>query len=243
MNPTCMSYWYPRIEAAGLPVPETRMLTTDVELIDLCDGQGFPDGLCAFLVGVKREAQAIGGAPFFLRTGQTSAKHSWARACYVPDLADKTLLQHVAMIAEFSACADFMGLPMNVWAVRKLLATTPLFRCAGFDDFPVTREFRFFASPDGVTHVQPYWPPGAVAQGDPDNPNWRELLAAASILGEDERRFLGGLAIRAAAACGGEWSIDFLRADDGWYLTDMAEGEKSFRWEPSEGDPTAKESS
>src|SRR5262249_16738684 len=89
---TALSYWFPKLVAAGLPVPRTVLVEMSQEavketwkLIDNPDGdrtaeaawQGFVDSLYA--------ASRAFGEPFFLRTDHTSAKHEWRRTCFVQD--------------------------------------------------------------------------------------------------------------------------------------------------------------
>lgn len=223
-----LAFWFPLIEAAGLPVPKTRIVRTEIDLALLLDGET-PDGFLDFRDELERAGAEIGGRPFFLRTGHGSGKHEWRGTCFV-DKDD--LAWHIARLVDWSHSVDMFGLPHETWAVRRLLDTEPLFVCEGYGGFPVTREFRVFARADEIEHVQPYWPPEAVEQGQPDREDWQEILAEASSLAADEREELAGLASRAVAAVGGGfWSVDCLEARDGWYVTDMADGERSFRWE------------
>jgi hypothetical protein len=226
-----LAFWFPLIEASGLPVPETRIVTTDVDLTDLLDGQA-PVGFEAFLSDLGNAARNI-GYPCFLRTGHGSGKHEWAETCFVASPND--LGSHVAALVEWSHLVDMMGLPHQTWAVRKLLATKPLFRCQAWYDFPVTREFRVFIRDDNYEADYPYWPADAVEQGRPDDPAWRELLAEASRMSDEDIGEIATLAGWASGAVGGGyWSIDFLQDTAGkWWLTDMADGDRSYRPETS----------
>lgn len=226
----CLSWWLPRVEKAGLPVPETHIVRTDVDLLVLLDGEE-PAGFDTFHADLARAVERI-GTPCFLRSGQTSGKHEWSATCYLADR--EKLTHHVAMIVQYSAMADLMGLPVDVWCVRRLISTRPLFTCNAYLGFPVVREFRFFADERRVTHVQPYWPGDSCEAGQPDDPEWRYLLGQSYDIADAIRRRLGNMAVRAAKACGGgEWSVDFLEdATGNWWLTDMAPGVVSFRWSP-----------
>lgn len=225
----CLSYWFPPIEAAGLPVPTTRIVRTDVELVDLLDGRK-PEGYDDFLRELFWAGNEIGGRPFFLRTGHGSGKHDWRETCYVDE---GNLGWHVSRLVEWSHTADMFGLPHEVWAVRRLLRTAPLFHAFG-KGFPVTREFRVFIREDEIEGVYPYWSAEAIAEGEPDTDDWRDRLAAASTLSDDDAEEIGMLAGTASAAVGGGyWSIDFLSDIKGkWWLTDMAKGNRSFKPEP-----------
>lgn len=225
----CISHWFPPLLAAGLPVPETRIVRPPAgcDLTPLLDGVR-PAHWDLFQEWMRDAARSIGhGGPVFLRTGYGSGKHDWRRTCYVAD--PEVIGQHVGALVEWSALVDLKGLPTDVWAVRKLIATEPLFYA--FEGMPITREFRFFVRDCEIVHAQPYWPPDAIVVPDADD--WRERLIAASFLHSHERARLEVFVARACGAVGGGyWSVDMLEdADGGWWITDMADGERSFRWE------------
>lgn len=228
---TRLSYWFPLIAAAGLPVPATRFVwLTPVdagELISLFDGE--TPKCFDRLVEDIRAAGAEFGTPFFLRTDFTSGKHSWVDTCFVTD--PRRIGHHVAGLVEFSEIADmFGGMPADVFVVREFLPTTPAF--VAFHGMPITREFRFFVRDGVIEHWQPYWPSGAFEYSEPSDPDWREKLANMSALPDSEYQELARLTQQASAAVPGFWSVDWLHVvGRGWVLTDMAEGEKSYRWE------------
>lgn len=230
-----MAYWFPPIWAEGLPVPETRIVETDVDLAYLLDGVK-PEGYDDFIGELGDHVQEVGGGgPVFLRTGHTSGKHNWLNTCWLQRAGDLQL--HVAMLVEESLSVDVVGLPLGTWAVRAPISTKPAFRCDGYRGFPVVREFRAFVGAEGVYHLQPYWPADAVEQGRPDRPDWRERLRAISRLFPAERQHLVELAEHARGSVEahhgdhGEWSVDLLQDRDGlWWLTDMADAERSFMY-------------
>ena len=230
-NRNCLSYWFPRIEAAGLPVPRTLIVRTSLDLSEILDGEE-PTGW-AKLIRDLREAINEIGLPCFLRTGQTSNKHDWTRSCF---LTDMTLLgQHVYKLIEFSACCDIIGLPTNVWAVRELIQTKPLF--TAFRGFPVTREFRVFAEDGRVHCVHPYFPANSIEGGYPSDLDWRAKLEAASQMDTDPLARLCWLAMRASRALPGAWSIDLLEdAHGSWWITDAADAGCSFHWQGCENE-------
>ena len=226
-DPTCMSYWLPRLEAAVLPVPRTTLvpMSRDAfrDVFNIFDGKPVEGPANEFLRELDAAAARI-GYPVFLRTGYTSAKHSWARTCHLTDPAD--LLSHVAGIMEFSECASFIGLPCDWWAVRELLPTMPLAACPNYDGMPVCREFRCFVLDGEVCCMHPHWPAEALERGGvADAAHVAERLSECS--DEEEVR---ALAARAGAAVGGAWSVDVLETERGWFVTDMAEAEKSWHW-------------
>ena len=237
LDKTSMSYWFPLIEAAGLPVPKTKF----VEMTDTCrrmiwdlfDGKssGNPEPE-PFFAKIAEAANEI-GYPCFLRTDHTSNKHSWKRSCYLT--AEQDIPPHVCEIAEFSECCDMMGIPWDTWAVRELLPTIPYGYCSRYGDFPVCKEFRFFVNEGDVQCWHPYWPISALQDG-----KWEvdadESTAYADLCSVDYDTLLHlkNLASRAGVACGGSWSVDLLETERGWFLTDMAEAHKSYHWEGCE---------
>lgn len=228
-----LAYWFPRIEAAGLPVPKTRLVGTNVDLMSLLDGVE-PEGFPTVAKYLHEAAEEI-GYPCFLRTGYTSGKHDWRDTCHVPDVA--SLGRHVVALVEASALAGIMGLPVDSWAVRELIPNVPLFTLDYYCGMPFVPEWRFFATPEEVVHTQPYWPVDAIEQGRPSIPNWREVARTFfdSKSPSEVWLTLAPLARRAAEACeGGEWSVDFLwsAVTGSWWLTDMADGDRSFRYDP-----------
>lgn len=223
---TCMSFWFPQLEAAGLPVPRTIMVPMSHEafrdVFRVFDGEEMQGDAEPFFEAIKKAANEI-GYPCFLRTGQTSAKHSWERSCFLPS-AD-AITAHVIEIIEYSECVSLIGLPCNVWAVREMLPTKPLGVCPGFGNMPLCREFRFFVDGGEVRCWHPYWPKEAIEQGDGD-PALYDALASTEGY---EQAF--SLAHKAARAVPGAWSVDVLDTERGWYITDMAEAEKSYHAE------------
>jgi len=232
----CLSYWFPRIQAAGLPVPETRIIRAEIDLTPLMDGESVA-GFEGFLEQLRTAAEAI-GYPVFLRTGHGSGKHDWLRTCCVGAEAD--IGQHVFNLVEWSACAGIMGLPTEVWVVRQMLPTKPFF--TAFHGMPICREFRLFVENSEVVCCHPYWPRGALVMGFPGNATGREgsrqlpdnfgqLYEALCALPAVERFVVAAIASRAGEAFGGAWSVDVLETERDWCLIDMAEAHCSFHWD------------
>lgn len=231
LDKTSMSYWFPLIETAGLPVPKTKfveMTDTGRRLIwDVFDGKWSDDFHNDPFFVKMAEAAKETGYPCFMRSDHTSNKHSWKDTCYLE--SESLIPAHVLSIVEFSEC---VWIPWDTWAVRELLSTIPYGVCPRYDDFPVCKEFRFFVDDGKVRCWHPYWPKEALVDGewevDADNDTAYTDLCD---LDDETLTYLKSLAIRAGEACGGSWSIDFLETEYGWYLTDMAEAHKSFHWE------------
>ncbi len=234
----CLSYWFPKLEAAGVPVPRTRILKMPAAA-QACvwaamDGRdGTPEeteAMQAFLVQLRAAAQEIGSAvvgerpAVFLRTGHTAGKHSWRKTCCVTDL-DK-LPEHVFRLAEHSEVADMMGMPWDTWVIREMLPVAPLGTCPNYGDMPVVREFRFFVQDGQIVCAHPYWPLEALAEGGATNPRYvYAALCRTEVMSE-----MIALARMAGQAVPGAWSVDILETVNGPMVTDMAAAAASFHW-------------
>jgi len=238
MGKSCLSWWFPKIRDAGLPVPKTTILRCDSEaaqsLYRHFDGQPVGVKGSDFLGRVEAAVREM-GLPCFLRTGQTSGKHSWKRTCHIQDVSD--VVRHVLDLIEFSECADLMGLPWDMWAVREMLPTKPVM--AAYQEMPVCREFRMFVHDGLVLCKHPYWPIVALQDGAPRDWDTNELLTdedaesrgrAMWDLDDADCELVLDLASRAGAACGGRWSVDVLDTERGWFVTDMAVMDLSWHW-------------
>jgi hypothetical protein len=228
LDPTCMSYWLPKLEAAGIPTPRTVLVPMSREayrdVLNVFDGKPLEGPANEFLQNLGAAAADQIGYPAFLRTGMTSGKHSWANTCALSD--PQRLLHHVASLVEYSECASFIGLSCEWWAVRELLPTIPLAVCPRYEGMPVCREFRCFVADGRVLCMHPYWPVEALERGGVEDP---EAVATRLAQCPDERD-VRALAARAGAAVGGAWSVDVLETRRGWFVTDMAEAGNSWHW-------------
>lgn len=236
---TRLSYWFPLVESAGLPVPETRIVKISDQdmrlLFTFClDGEGDPTPWHSLTHAIEMAALSLPKPPpVFLRTDFLSGKHSWVETCYVADLS--LIPTHVSRLIEKSETFDFVGCPWDVWVVREFLNTRPQFHA--FQGMPITREFRYFVRDGVIEHRQPYWPEYAIEgnfyRGAVEPEDWRSTLSEMNRISANEDTELSRLTLETSAAVPGFWSVDWLQtADRGWVLTDMAEGDKSFRWEP-----------
>lgn len=235
MNPkNCITHWLPKLVSAGIPTPETEIITTDIPLIDMCSGIAV-DGNREFRQELIAAMNKIGGGePVFLRSGHFSGKHEWRETCYVDDY--EMALRHVLAIIEYGEISNMGGFPWNVWAVRKLLPMQPddlAFISNLFCGMPVRREFRAFVR-DGVLEcLHPYWPEDAFRNSlDSDQSNDLSRISRLSDDANHER--VVEHAIAAGKALGGYWSVDILsscsNSGEDWYVTDCALGEDSWHW-------------
>ncbi len=236
MNKNCLSYWFPRLANIGVPVPRTEIVYVHGDLTSLLDGVE-PAHWRDFIGRLESAANRI-GYPCFLRTGQTSGKHNWKDTCYVNERKD--LSNHVAALVEFSAMADFIGLPSDVWAVRELLPVNRLVTLERYGDMPLVREFRGFIRDGKVQCVHNYWPRGSVLEGTQDRGDVIDhAIQASTTWTEAEEKIVRALLLHIAIAgdFSGYWSVDVLDTERGWYVTDMALGEQSFHWTECEHCP------
>ena len=236
----CLSYWFPKLAAASVPVPRTEIIRFEDgrdgwTLADLCDGKT-PDGFDRLIEDLRSAAFRIGAGPWFLRTGQGSGKHDWSRCCYLTDL-DK-LPHHVAALVEWSHLVDMLGLRHDVWCVREFLPTEPVATLPGYGGMPLVKEVRGFVKGGKVVCVHPYWPMEAIQQGfgrDADMNVVADTLERITVsLGEIGESYKLLTAVAKTFDGDGAWSVDVLATKRGWYVTDMAIAERSFHWDGCE---------
>ncbi len=238
----CMSYWLPKLQAAGVLVPRTELIRTDAPLWRLIDpgSNSEAHGLMEFWRDLLDAANKLGGLPLFLRTGHLSGKHDWTETCHVrfPDL-DKPhqdtatiLMRHVVALVGWSGRVDVIDSPTNVWAVREFLPLLSPF--TAYRGMPVAREFRVFIDGGIIACVHPYWPAKALEEGNPSISDWEDVYSRLMTLNGHENRSLREIARQVAEAFedDGPWSLDIAQHQDGrWFAIDMAPAEISFHWE------------
>lgn len=257
MTHNCMSFWYPKLLASGVPTPETIMVDAPSDLMDIMDGHT-PDGFDDFKAKLTAAATQI-GYPCFLRNSYTSGKHDWNRTCFVEKSSD--LIQHVACIIDYAESASMFGMPdYKVWAVRKYI---PLIKAKieTRRGMPITKERRYFIeSPHEcdlakVICSHSYYPLNAVLDmltypqlkrlygEDWDGMEERDPvksevalieaeLAKVNTPSQEDIEFLGKKSVHVASFFGGQWSLDWAQGEDGvWYALDMALAKDSYHWE------------
>jgi len=235
----CMSYWLPKLVETGVPTPKTIMIdmnkvdTKFVEAMREVFWMKEPDeNETKALIKFRQVLEEMGhriGYPFFLRTGQTSYKHEWSGSCFVQNQA--ILLKHAQTIAEHSIMADLKkGMPINVWAVRKIIETRPAFEAFG-GQMPITKEMRYFFKDHKIICKHPYWPEHALEGQVHKDKDWKLKLQAMNSLSTDDAEMLKKLTEKVALKFEGYWSLDWLKGKDGvWYAIDMATGKDSYHW-------------
>lgn len=183
--------------------------------------------------------------PCFIRTGQTSDKHSWDDTCYLKSKED--IVKHLYFLAETSYMANIM-LPrkMDTIVIRKMLTTKPLFY--SFNNMPITKEVRCFIETENgkrKIYMTSYWPLEAFNKWENSslvgifqdeikddfmmnyiiNENWqkekitldqiKEVLKETYILTDDDKNFFKSILLYLSERIENDWSIDFLQ-DINW---------------------------
>lgn len=217
--------WFPKLEATGVPIQATKIIKTDLDLVDLLDGEILSklDEFNSFLNQLDSAAKEF-GYPVFLRSGHTSAKHDWADTCHVKLAAD--LPHHIARIIEYGEMASIIGFPWGTWAVRELLPVMPLF--LAFKRIPIVTERRYFIEDGKVLCHHPYWPEDSIL--GPSRHNWKALLEADNVESDHENNELARLSAKVSGYFDGAWSLDWLKTKRGWVAIDMAGAKESFHW-------------
>ena len=236
MRSNCLSFWFPILRSTGVNVPRTVFFdinhydkNCEPALRKMFDMEELSDADKKSLGGLISTVTMLAkkmGFPCFLRAGHTSYKHDWVNSCLLQN--KEVIPAHIQNIAEFSIMADMMGgLPINVWAVREMLETKPLFTY--FSGMPITKEMRFFFDDGKVICHHPYWPKEVFE--DKKGPEWDEQYKELSVLTDQELSDLTISTEIIAKKFEGFWSLDWLQVKSGkWYAIDMALGEKSYHY-------------
>lgn len=125
-----------------------------------------------------------------------------------------------------------VDIPYENFAVREFLDTKPILFTSDYGNMPVNRERRYFVRDGKVEFHHPYWPPSAVEEGKPTLDNWQEFLEDINRETPEEIIELTKLSEKIGKLFEhAYWSVDWLWVNDKWYLTDMAIGERSYKWE------------
>lgn len=216
-----MLYWYPKIKDLSIPQPKTALIKMDWDWDETGNFIEIKN-----INEIKEQARKF-DLPFFIRSDQGSAKHSWKDTCFVTDI-DK-LSNHILRIVEWSMLVDIVGLPVNAIAIREYIPMDTIFT-AFHGEMPVNPEIRVFIKDGKSVCHHWYWIEDAIRQ--PSISNWREKLQKCkNSITNKEIDTLLAYASTVAQIFTGYWSVDFCRAKDKtWYLIDMATGSNS--WHP-----------
>jgi len=157
----CLAYWFPLLNAAGVPVPRTLVHCTGADAVA---GQAGADAVANLLRESFRTLADRGHdkpAPVFLRTGHTAGKFRYKETCLVTREAD--LADHVAALAAYSRAA---GLPLGWWALREVLdADGGQGGLGRYGGWPLATEVRAWVSLGRAWCLHPYHTPAGIMAG------------------------------------------------------------------------------
>jgi len=210
-------YWFPMVVGLA-PTPRTCWIEIEGgfwECVKWLDGN-IPQKYKRELL---KKAKWV-GYPLFMRTDETSAKHSFELTCYVKSESD--LIGNLKRLLDFSFAADLVGLPINAIVFREFIELDWRFK-AFWGKLPVAPEVRVFIDADynEIICWHFYWVKDAIR--NPDRENWEELVDEMRKICEKEKSSFLAYANNVAKHFDGCWSVDFARAKDGkWILIDTA---------------------
>lgn len=231
-NKNNLSYWYPKIQnIKGVRTPETIIIPFDFRSYwKVLDGQPLPEQAEKDFQKYYAAAEKL-GYPVFMRTSQSSDKHSWKNTCYVE--SKEKLRKNLFNQIEHDAICDLFP---NAVVFRKFIPMESYFT-AWHGNFPVNKEIRCFINEGRLECYHPYWFEDAIKQaeqyGAVSDPNWRDRLPLITEFSKDDMAEIIGMLEKILPRFGKEWwSVDFAKSKRGkWYLIDMALGPVSYHYE------------
>ncbi len=232
-----MLYWHPKIKHLDIPQPQTGIIQIPpAKFAELIDGNST---LSEYSEEFSKILNSLGPFPIFLRTDNSSQKHSFKKTCRLPD--ELSLLGHILELVDSNMASNMTD---NALVFRKWLDLDAGF--SAFDGLPINVEARAFINCGKVQCIHPYWPEGAIQQWldrrelsgrqfgksmpHQINPRWREILKSQNDIVIKSKQILEKYCTMVIDGIGSDyWSVDFALGRDGtWYLIDMAAGEVSY---------------
>lgn len=220
-----LSYWYPKIQGL-VRTPETIIMPFDfMAYWKLLDGAPIPKE------DVERFHAAANklGYPVFMRTSQSSDKHSWKDTCFVKD--KKSLKRNLFNLIEHDAMVDLFP---DAIVFRKYIPMESYFT-AWWGDFPVNKEFRCFIRDGKIECIHPYWPKAAIEQGSRwiKDKDWESKFQLLTAINDVDVLEISAMLNKITLQFSSDWwSVDFAKSKAGeWYLIDMALGAVSYHYE------------
>jgi len=219
--------WYPRIK--GLPIPQVQTEiagTGHKPLYDfMVNEKPIPENVYEKMY---QAMERIGKYPMFMRTDQSSAKHSWKDTCF---LTSKDKLNHnLSFLIENHEMQNMAGeLGYEAVVFREFLDLESYFTTDFYGDFPVNKEVRCFIRDGSFVSMHNYWFDDAVKQGHPHDTKWRAKLKKLNTIGKGDKMMIKAHLNLVSPRFQDYWSVDFAKGKNGiWYLIDMARGEVSY---------------
>ena len=217
-----MDYWHPLTKDLPIPQPRTEVVKTmgtDKWIKFLQDPTTFDTTFKEILFTAAKI-----GYPLFMRTDQSSAKHSYVDTCKVE--SRERLSRNLYMLIEENIMCD-----INVQTLyfRKFIELNSTFKA--FNKMPIAPERRYFVKDGEVLCRHPYWPEDAIR--NPDREDWKGRLRGVNFQEGCEIYTLKGYATLISETVPGCWSVDFAQAKNGvWHFIDMADARRS--WHPED---------
>jgi len=238
-----MLYWYPKIKYLDIPQPETEIVEIPFQkFTELLDGNST---LSEYSENFSKIMNQLKPFPIFLRTDNSSQKHSFKKTCRLPNKS--SLLGHILELIDSNMASDLID---NALVFRKWLDLDAGF--TAFDGLPINVEARIFINHGVIQCIHPYWPEDAIQQWlnqrksfemqfdtklpNTINPRWKEILKSQNDIVLQSKSILQKYAKMIIDSIGNEcWSVDFALSRDGkWYLIDCAAGEVSWHYHDCE---------
>jgi len=234
-----MLYWYPYIK--DLLIPQPKIVIVEIpykKFVELIDGNSTLSEYSEIFSNIMDTLEPF---PIFLRTDNSSQKHSFRKTCRLPD--KKSLLGHILELVDSNMASDIMD---NALVFRKWLDLDAGF--SAFDGLPINVEARIFINHGEIQCIHPYWPEDAIQswwmhkkiferQFETKlpfqiNPSWKSILKYQNKIVYDSIPILKNYAKLVIEKIRDDyWSVDFALGRDGkWYLIDMAAGEVSYHY-------------
>jgi len=221
-----MLIWYPKLQGLSIPQIKTKIVNTGHEVLSdwVRETSAIPESVWQQLYDAMDE---IGSYPMFMRTDQSSGKHSWSETCFLPSKND--LKGHLSMLLEEHEMQNMAGeLGYEAIVFREFLELENSFT-AFYSDFPVSKEVRCFIKNGELVSIHNYWFEEAIKQGHPHDPKWREKLKKLNKITNDDLAEIITQLNKVIPKFNDYWSVDFAKGKNGvWYLIDCARGEVSY---------------
>jgi hypothetical protein len=217
-----MDHWFPLTKNLPIPQPRTEAVLTQGtdKWHKFLENPNILNDRLGKLINCAKKL----GYPLFIRTDQSSAKHSYVDTCKVESM-DKLGPNLYRLIEENIMCDQ----NIQTLYFRSFIELDSVF--TAFNKMPIAPERRYFVKDGEVLCHHPYWPEAAIK--DPDHENWESLLRSINFQEACEVILLKRYATIISMAVPGCWSVDFAKAKNGvWYFIDMADARLS--WHPED---------
>ena len=234
-----MVYWHPYIKDIPISQPRTVIVETPYKkFVKLVDGDST---LSEYKEQFSQIMDLLKPFPIFLRTDNSSQKHSFKKTCRLPN--ESSLLGHILELIDSNMASDIID---NALVFREWLDLDAGF--VAFDGLPINVEARLFINHGMIQCIHPYWTEDAIQSWwihkkiferqfgtklpYTINPSWKSILKYQNKIVQESIPILEKHAKLVIEKIGNDyWSVDFALGRDGkWYLIDMAAGEVSYHY-------------